>query len=174
MKWLSRVQPRALFFSLLLTFTFSLFTSISAQPESAPPPLIMISKGELSQLDAERDEKDRTKLILNLMNSRVVAAERSNGAKDFTGVFRELGVFHALIDNSLDYLARRDIGKNRTLDNFKRVEIGLRGFASRIETIRREIPLEYDDYLRTLLKHIREARTRASEPLFSNSVVTGR
>lgn len=163
------------FFTFSL-FAFSLLTAVSAQddpPEIAPPPLKIISRDERMSLDAVRDIKARTKLILELMNTRVTAAEKLNAGKEFDAMFRELGGFHALMDNSLDFLQKQDTDERKVLDNFKRVEIGLRAFAGRIEAIRRDLPLRYDDYPRRLLKYIREARTRASEPLFDDTVVPG-
>ena len=167
--------PRGGFYFLLFTLClFLLPQAARAQDDPldlAPPPLKMMSRDERSRLDAETDVKDRTKLVLLLMESRLVAAEKLNGDKDFDGMFRELGGFHGLMENSLEYLLKRDISKGKTLDNFKRVEIGLRGFSPRLEAIRRELPLRYEDYVRRLLKYVRDARTKATEPLFADTVV---
>ncbi len=145
-------------------------------PEVAPPPLKIFSKEERSRLDAKVAViKERTKLSLELMDLRLDAAEKFAGGRQFEAMFTELGGFQALMDDSLDYLNRRDTGSNgKVLDNFKRIEIGLRGFSPRIETIRRELPLRYDDYVRKLMKYVRAARTRATEPFFGDSVVPNR
>lgn len=118
--------------------------------------------------------KNRTKLTLELMTARLSAAERLRSGDDFDGVFRELGAFHALMDNGLAYLQRRDTGSGKVLDNFKRIDIALRTFAPRLETIRREIPLSHEDYVRKLLIYVREARTKATEPLFADTVLPNR
>lgn len=176
----ARLLPAySVFCFLLLTFHFSLFTTVSAQddpPEIAPPPLKIVSKAERSRLDAKIAElKDRTKLSLELMDLRLDAAEKFAGGQQFEAMFAELGSFQALMDDSLDYLNRRHTGSDKkVLDNFKRIEIGLRAFTPRIETIRRELPLRYDDYVRKLMKFVRDARTKATEPLFSDSVVPTR
>ena len=162
----------------LLTFAFCL-SAASAQDDPidlVPPPLKMISKEERSRLDTKTDIKERTKLSIEMMTARLMAAEkfcRGDGV-DFDAMFRELGVFHALIDDSIDFLNRRNTGSNKVLDNFKRLEIGLRGFSPRIEMIRRELPLRYDDYVRKLMKYVRDARTRAVDPLFGETVVPNR
>ncbi len=161
----------------LFIFHFSLFTALSAQddpPTLAPPPLKIISKQELSRLESQTDMKNRTKLTLELMTARLSAAERLRSGDDFDGVFRELGAFHALMDNGLAYLQRRDTGSGKVLDNFKRIDIALRTFAPRLETIRREIPLSHEDYVRKLLIYVREARTKATEPLFADTVLPNR
>jgi len=144
--------------------------------EVAPPPVKLLSKDERSLLDAKAvDLKARTKLALELMDARLDAAEKWAGGRQFDTMFNELGGFHALMDDSIEFLNRRDTGSNgKVLDNFKRLEIGLRAFSPRIEVIRRELPVRYDDYVRRLMKFVRDARTRATEPLFSDTVVPNR
>ena len=141
------------------------------QPDLAPPPLKVISKDERTRLDGETDVKSRTKLALEMMNFRLAAAERLGTGEDYDGVFRELGIFHALMDNSLDYLLKRDAGSGKVLDNFKRLEIGLRAFGPRLETLRRDVPLRYEDYLRRLIKYVRDARSKAIDPQFADTVL---
>lgn len=161
------------FYICLFTFAFSL-SSVSAQDdpeEIAPPPLKLISKDERSRLDAESDLKSRTKLALEMMNTRLAAAENLHTGEDYDSLFRELGAFQGLMDNSLDYLLKRDTGSGKVLDNFKRLEIGLRGFAPRLETIRRDLPIRYEDYLRKLIKYVRDARSKAIDPQFADTVL---
>lgn len=168
---------RPLSIVLLFTVHCSLFTQSPAQddpPNLAPPPLKSISKQELSRLESETNLKDRTKLTLELMSARLTAAEKLRSGDDFDGIFRELGVFHGLMDNGLAYLQRRDTGSGKVLDNFKRIDIALRTFAPRLETIRREVPLSHEDYIRKLLIYVREARTKATEPLFADTVLPNR
>lgn len=162
-------------------FFFSLFTLLlttaSAQdgsPDLAPPPLKIISQDERGRLDGQTDLKKRTQLVLELMTGRLTMAEKLGLSNDFDGVFRELGGFHGLMDNGLDYLQKRDTGRGKVLDNFKRIEIALRAFRPRIESIRRELPSRYEDYMITLLKYVRDARTKATEPLFADTVVPQR
>ena len=165
----------ALLFALNVTFSLTIHAQ-DDPPEVAPPPLKIISKTEKTRLEERSsDLKGRTKLSLELMDLRLDAAEKFAGTKQFDLMFSELGGFHALMDESLEFLDRRDTGANgKVLDNFKRIEIGLRGFSPRIETIRRELPIRYDDYVRKLMRFVREARTRATEPLFSDSVLPNR
>lgn len=168
-----------LFSVLLLSAFCSLFSApVIAQGEDttelAPPPLKILSRQERSQLEAEDNLKDRTKLALSLMNLRLGTAEKLYVNGDYEGTYRELGGFHALMDESLDFLHDRDSRSGKVLDNFKRVEIALRGFAPRLEGIRREMPLRYEDYVRKLIKYVREARTKATEPLFADTVVPTR
>ncbi len=160
----------------LLTFAFLLFPLSSfAQddgPEAPPPPLKLVSKEEQSKLDSKKDVKDRAKLSLELMTARLSTAERYAGASDFESMYRELGHFHALMDDAVEYLNKRDDGKKGSvLDSFKRLGIALRGMAPKIEVIRRELPIKFDTYVRKLLGYLRLNREKATDSLFGDSVV---
>lgn len=151
---------------------FSLALIVCAQdndiipPDASPPPIKMLSKDEKSVLAASKDVKARTKLTLELMDSRVKSAEQFLMQERLELVFRELGGFHALVFDVLDFLASSDSNAKKVLDNFKRFEIGLRGFTHRIELIRREMPPQREYYVRLLLREMRDARAKAVEPLF--------
>ena len=142
--------------------------------DAAPPPVRSMSKVELSQLTAKREVKDRTKLALELMDMRLSRAEELNAQGDFAQMYNELGGFHALMDDTLGFLYDSGRGRGGVLNNFKRFELGLRSFAPRIAMIRREIPTEYDPYLKSLIRYLRDARSKAIEPLFGDSVVPNR
>ena len=157
---------------LLLAAAFA--AGASAQddlPETAPPPVKVIAKDEAAKLAAKTDLKDRTKLSLDLMNLRLTAAEKFSSTGEFENLYRELGYFHALMDDALEYLNLRDNRRGKVLDNFKRLEIALRAMAPRIETIRRELPLRYDPYVRKLMGYLRSVRAQATDSLFGDSVV---
>lgn len=161
-----------IFFLCLFTFYFSL-SPVSAQEDDdpAPPPLKLLTKEDRKRLDGVIDPKDRTKLVVEMMRSRIDAAEKRNTANDFDGLFRELGYFRALLEYSLAFLEKQDVNENKALDNYKRFELSLRAVLPRIETIRRELPLRYEGYVRDLAAFIREARSKAIEPLFDDTVL---
>lgn len=146
---------------------------IDFDPNAAPPPVRAMSDRERSQLDAEQGLKGRTKLALAMMSSRLSKAEEFSAKEENDAMYNELGGFHALMDDTLEFLESAP-RKDKTLDNLKRFEMTLRGFAPRLALIRREIPIEYDHYVRVLLKYLRDARSKAIEPLFGNSVVPAR
>lgn len=159
----------------LLT-AFCLLLTANAQPESqsfetAPPPLKILSKTEKSQLEAVTDIKQRTKLSLELMEARLVKAESLSTSEQYPEMFTELGSFHALVDNAINFLNDKNNNTDKVLNNFKRIELTLRKYITRIELIRRNLPIKYELYVRRLVKHIREARTNAVEPLFDDTVV---
>ena len=163
--------------SIFGLMVFSVLISISpaysqdAEPGDTPPPPKVMSKEEKAQLEVLLDVKRRTKLALELMDVRMKAAEQFHDSQDLDAMFLQLGAFHALVDNTLEFLNKSDKDSGKVLNNFKRFEIGLRVFAPRIEVIRRDAPLKYEFYLRSLGKYIRNARAEAVESLFSDSVV---
>jgi len=168
--------PRSLFVLALFILVSPAFAQppddgdVQFDPNAAPPPVRAMSDRERHQLEAEQGLKDRTKLALTLMSSRLSKAEEFNAKDEYSAMYNELGGFHALMDDTLEFLETAP-RKDKTLDNLKRFEITLRGFAPRLAMIRREIPTEYDHYVRVLLKYLRDARSKAIEPLFGNSVV---
>lgn len=169
-------------YSYLLPFTLFALIILSAaevtaqddeMPENvAPPPIKLISKEEKSALAAVGDVKDRTKLTLDLMEARLKKAEELNTGESFGAALNELGTFQALMDDALRFLNRNNTGRGKVLDNFRRFEIALRAFTPRIETIRREVPERYEYHVRKLLRTVRDARSKAVEPMFANTVVS--
>ena len=160
------------FFSLFIVHC-SLFAVFAQDdpPETAAPPLRTVSKEERTQLAAITDLKARTKFALDLMNARLTQAEKLSSAGDLENMFRELGGFHGLLDNTLEFLEKQDQNNGKVLDNYKRFELGLRLFTPRIETIRRDLPTRYEEYVRKLGQYVRDARAKALDPMFGNTVV---
>lgn len=154
-----------------LCFVFDVSAQESEPREVMPPPLKFISKEEKKLLEAETDVKSRTKLALTLIDAKLKEAEFLSAQQKYQEMFERLGNFHALVDHTLDFLDRNDNGRGKVLNNFKRLEISLRTYLTRIELIRRDLPLEYEFYVRNLGKHIRNARAKAVEPFFSETIV---
>jgi hypothetical protein len=139
--------------------------------DDAPPPLKQLSKDEKQLLVSETEVKARTSLALDLMNKRLENAETLNSKRQFEEMFKQLGGFSALMDDALKFLTNQDKGKARVLNNFKKLDIGLRAFMPRLETIRRDLPSPFEPYVRLLIKTISETREKALDPMFGNTVV---
>lgn len=167
---ISRVSRGLLFFLLLFTL-HSISAVAQDDDDTAPPPLKIMTKDEQSRLKSAVEAKAKIKLVVDMMKTRVDAAERSNSRNDFDGFFRELGGFRALLDYALAYMKKQNQDADKTLDNYKRIEVSLRAFTPRIESIRRELPSKYEDYVRDLLKYIRDTRQAVSEAMMSNTVL---
>jgi len=140
----------------------------------APPPLKIFSLDEKRQLEAEKNVKKRTQLSLDLMEARLVKAEKLAAENFFRESLNEAVAFQALLENSLDYLNRSDTGGGKIDGNFKRLEIYLRRQAPRLEILRRAMPYKYGYYVQKIQKFVRQARAKAIEPLFDEAVVTER
>lgn len=170
-------------FSSFLLFTLKSFTfcfllsnisPVFAQEipmDVEPPPLRIISKEEIAKLEAEKDVKKYTKLVVDLMSERLKKAETFSTENQYQNMFSELGAFHSLVDRSLIFLNKHDTDSGKVLNNFKRLEISLRTFLPRLELIRRELPFRYEFYTRRLIVYVRNARSRAIEPLYDDSVI---
>ncbi len=161
------------FFLLPFYFLLSLPPAMAQDgPEdAAPPPLKVFSKEERDRLGSQLDLKDRTKLALELMGSRLTEAERLAAAGDNAAMYTELGGFHALMDHIMEHVDKLDERRSKVLDAYKRIEIGLRNYTPRLENIRRDVPLKYEHYVRKLIKYLRDTRANALEPMFGNTVV---
>ncbi len=160
---------------LIFVAVFCLYSPLFAQSDvpqdAAPPPLKFVSKAEKTQLNAETNVKKYTIRALELMDARLASAENLTTQRQFEQMFNELGDFQALVDGTLVYLNKHDDDSGKVLNNFKRLEISLRKYSPRLEMIRREVPGRYEPYLRSLIVDLRDARTKAVEPLFSNSIL---
>ena len=157
--------------ALVLAFSVAPSNAQDVDSDDVAPPPRLLSKDERTRLDAEQDVKRRTKLALDLMNSRMTSAEGLHDKHEYDAMFTELGAFHGLVDDTMVFLNKSDKDSRKVLDNFKRFEIALRSFTPRIELIRRDLPLRYEFYVRTLAIFIRNARAKAVDPLFSDTVI---
>lgn len=155
----------------ILAATSMAQTAPEDDPNDFPPPLKTLSKDERNALDKETDARKRLRISIGLMEKRLSAGERLASGSAYRAMFFELGVFQGLVEDSLRSLKRTNRGTGRDLDNFKRFEIAVRGFAPRVELLRRESPPRYEGYFRSLLDGLRDARTEAVKPLFSDSVL---
>jgi len=175
MMWFRHTAAARLSLSLLIAIVMGISSGALGQDDPdddlAPPPLKILNADEKSRLRAETEVKRRTKLSLELMDARLKRAETFDTAENYDEMFFELGAFHGLMDNMLEFLNKADRDSDKVLNNFKRFEIGLRGFTVRLEIIRHDLPLRYELYVRNLVRNLRAARARAIEPLFDDTVV---
>jgi len=143
-------------------------SSYAADPSNDfPPPLKTLSESERSRLLTARNASEELRQATLMMQARLAAAESAIAQGDEIRAFFELGGFHGLMDHMLDRLLTYD-GVKRTssqISNLKRFEITLRGFPARIELIRRR-SFEFDSYIMSLQRDIRDARSKALDPMF--------
>ena len=156
---------------LFLSFAVVSFGQGVIDDDLAPPPLKILSQDEKNRLASEPEVKRRTKLALELMDARLKQAETLDAAENYDEMFVQLGAFHGLIDNTLEFLNKSDKDSNKVITNFKRLEIGLRAFNPRLQMIHHDLPIRYEQYVRNLIRYLRTARARAIEPLFDDTVL---
>ncbi|HEX8370580.1 MAG TPA: hypothetical protein VF604_18685 [Pyrinomonadaceae bacterium] len=164
-----------LFFAFcLFTFAFCFPASALAQPEefeTAPPPLKSISKEEKQQLEAEPNVKKYTQIALTLMEARLKTAETQTNENNYPEALNTLGGFQILLENTLGFLSKNNVENNKVQNNLKRLELTLREQTSRLEVMRRAMPSRYAFHVQKLIRFVRDARTKAIEPLFDDTVV---
>jgi hypothetical protein len=155
-------------FVLLLTLSGSLRAQ-EPTDDIPPPPLKMMSKSERSQLTDKTDVRERTNLALQFMDVRLKSAEKFRTDENYSLMYAELGGFHALMDNTLDFLLHTPVNEGKRLNSLKKFEIALREFTPRVEALKRDSPANFEPYLKSLLKNIDDARDKAVEPFFRNT-----
>jgi hypothetical protein len=140
--------------------------------DTAPPPVFTMSGAEKSQLGNESDLKRRTQLCLMLADARLRSAEAATDREDFQAALLDLGSYQAIIENHIKFLERGNYSDGKVRDNFRRMDITLRSYAPRIETIRRTTPFEFAVHLKSILNFTRDARARALDSFFSDSILS--
>jgi hypothetical protein len=141
------------------------------QQLTAPPPPKVIVKDERTQIDAEKNVKDRLKLTLQLAENHLLSAEQYTAQSSFEAANGEIGKYHALIDDLLKYLASQAQDKNKTRDMYKKIELALRSHGPRLTAMRRTTPLEYAVWIKEVEEFAREGRTEALNSFYGHTVV---
>lgn len=164
------------FYTLVLFLVFCVFPIVAQTdedffPEFRPTPKIEISEDEKKALEAEKDIKKFTGLVIDLMETRLKKAEDLTTRESFREMLEELGGFHALMNLAIESLTKKNVRRGKMLDNLKRFEMALRAFTPRIELIRRESPERFDAYIFKLLRSLRATRARAIESFYTDTVV---
>lgn len=143
----------------------------SADSEEAAPPMKYIPPAERALLGEARDAKARTRLSLELAETRLLRAAQYTGVEQFDAASRELGIYQAIVEDAVRFLYRQGKGDNRTRDLFKRLELTLRAHGPRIETIRRSTPSEDAVNVRAAYDAMRRARTAALNAFYGDTVM---
>lgn len=171
---------RAFFFAALLACACA---EAAAQPqdaaqrtpapqEAAPPPMRYLPEEARAKLAAEgNDLKDRTKLSIELAEQRLAGAAAHVEADRFDAATLELGVYEAIVQDAVAFLKNTGKSSNKVRDLFKRLELALRSHIPRLETLRRSLPSQHAVHAQATLDFVREARSRALDSFFDDSVV---
>src|SRR5215471_15564596 len=90
---------------------------------NAPPPIKTIPKEERSQIEDAKDPKNRIKITIDLSTTHLGLAEKFTAQPNYEAASKEVGVYHALIENALTFLASLKRDTNKTRDLYKRLEL---------------------------------------------------
>ncbi|MET0622475.1 MAG: hypothetical protein ABW250_05805, partial [Pyrinomonadaceae bacterium] len=82
-----------------------------------------------------------------------------------------IGVYQAVVDDTIDYLHRPGRAGNKLRDIYKRVEITLRTHVTRLETIRRGLPSQHAVYVKDAIDFVRDSRDRALGAFYDDAVI---
>lgn len=138
---------------------------------SAPPPMRYIPEEVRRRLEGESDLKARTRLALELAEERLArAAERADSDR-FEEATAELGVYEALVADTVGFVQSSGRSKGKQRDVLKHVEMTLRSHVPRIETIRRTLPAAYAAYFRSAIEFVTEQRDMALNTFYDDTVI---
>ena len=174
------LQRTLFLLTTVLLVTFAFVPSARAQDEkpapqptplTAPPPLKLIPKEERAQLDQTREPKDRLKRTLELAVAHLTRAEQLTNQTEYEKAQEEVGMYHALIENSLEVLGalKRDSGKTRDL--YKRLELALRAHGPRLTAMRRVTPIDFAVWIKQVEDFARDGRTEALNSFYGHTVL---
>jgi hypothetical protein len=140
-------------------------------PLTAPPPIKIISKEERSQLDQTRDSKQRLRLTIEFAGTHLTRAEEHTKQANYDAASAEVGSYHALIEDALEFLGAMKRDSNKTRDVYKRLELALRADGPRLTAMRRITPLEYAVWIKKVEDFARDGRTEALNSFYGHTVV---
>ena len=143
----------------------------SPTPLTAPPPFKMIVKEERAQIDQTQDSSKRLKLTITFAGAHLTAAEQHTARENFEAASVEVGMYHALIENALQFLSTFKRDSNKTRDLYKRLELALRGDGPRLTAMRRITPLEFAVWIKHVEDFARDGRTEALNSFYGHTVV---
>ena len=150
-------------------------TEASAQRADEPtaaPPLRYVPDDVRRQLEGEaRDVKARTKLGLQLAEDRLARAATASNADHFEECTNELGVYEAIVADTIRYVQSSGRTGNKLRDTFKRIELTLRGHVPRIETLRRGLPEAHAVYAKATIEFVRVQRDQALSSFYDDTVI---
>jgi hypothetical protein len=143
----------------------------SSPPSQAPPPMKFVSRDEREQLSAAKDPKTRTRVSLDLAESRLHHAEEMTSGKRFDDAAAELGSYQGLVEDAIHFLNQGRKASGKIRDLYRRIEITLRSHAPRLESIRRATPNEYAVHVRDVVDYTKNARAEALNGFYGDTVL---
>ncbi len=174
---LAKVQSKNVVYKILiftfafLIFTFHAFGQDDPPKDVSPAPVKTLHESEEKALKNETGIKSRTDLSVKLMEARLANAQEFIKKPSFQQALNELGSYQTLLEDALNFLKKNDSENGKVQNNFKKLEIILRKHTTQLELVRREMPYKFAWHVGKLMKAVRDARSEAIEPLYSDTIV---
>jgi hypothetical protein len=141
-------------------------------PLTAPPPFKMIVKEERAAIEQyTKDPQKRLKTTIEFADEHLLRAEQHTARENYEAASTEVGMYHALIENALQFLSTFKRDSNKTRDLYKRLELALRSDGPRLTAMRRTTPLEFAVWIKQVEDFARNGRTEALNSFYGHTVV---
>lgn len=141
------------------------------QREDGPPPMRYLPDDVRRRLETERDPKSRARLSMEVAEERLALAAQLTQEDRFEAATGEIGIYEAVVEDTLRFLQTPGRTGNKLRDILKRVEITLRSHITRLESIRRELPERHAVYLKEAIEFVRDHRDMALGAFYDDSVI---
>ena len=139
--------------------------------DEGPPPLRYLPQDLRGRLESERDPKARAKLGMLIAEECLERAQQFADQDQFVAATGQVGVYEAVVADTIGFLHKPGRANNKQRDIFKRVEITLRAHVTRLESIRRGLPSQHAVYLRDAIDFVRDHRDKALGAFYDDSVI---
>jgi hypothetical protein len=161
-------------YTVLLVFIF-VTVGVAQDPQitqvNAPPPFRTIPTQERSQIEQAGDSGKRLRLTIDFATSHLTVAENHTKQQNYEAASAEVGIYYALLQNALTYMASLKRDSNKTRDLYKRLELILRQHGPRLTTMRRITPIEFAVWIKEAEDYARDGRTEALNSFYGHTVV---
>ena len=160
------------------TIACALTTVTAQQPRlpqiPAPPPMLIVTRSDRSELQNAREPKARLHATFTLAEDHLKRAETATDQKKFEEASSELGRYLGLIDDLLAFIATLSRDKGSTRDLYRHFEISVRPHIPRLAVMRRSTPVEYARHLKDAEEYIKGARSEALDSFYGQTVLRER
>ncbi len=141
------------------------------QRDEGPPPMRYLPPDVRGRLEAERDPKARARLGMLIAEECLERAAQFADQDQFVAATGQVGVYEAVVSDTIGFLHRPGRANNKLRDIFKRVEITLRAHVTRLESIRRGLPSQHAVYLGDAIDFVRDHRDKALGAFYDDNVI---
>lgn len=139
--------------------------------DGGPPPMRYLPVEVRGRLDAESDPKARARLGMLIAEECLDRAAQFADQDQFVAATGQVGVYQAVVDDTIDYLDKPGRAGNKLRDIYKRVEITLRTHVTRLETLRRGLPSQHAVHVKDAIDFVRDSRDRALGAFYDDAVI---